>query len=211
VTKEEVLKNYRVGEILEAARRTIGRFGFEGTTIDRVADEARIAKGTIYLYFPKGKDELLNSAVVEGIRDMTLELTRGDDATRPPIERLASLIRSMFKIMKSHEDFFKALILDSRFVSYEPGDRRGEELRRVYLEWVDFFACILRSAAEAGAIRAPDPQLAALMLAEMMTAPLRRRLLALNDTPPDIDTDAEAVLNLFLYGVRGVHPGSQSK
>ena len=117
----------------------------------------------------------------------------------------------MFKTQRSHEDFFKALILDSRFVSYEPGDRRGEELRRVYLEWVDFFACILRSAADDGAIRAPDPQLAALMLAEMMTAPLRRRLLALNDTPPDIDTDAEAVLNLFLYGVRGVHPQGNGK
>jgi TetR/AcrR family fatty acid metabolism transcriptional regulator len=210
VTKEEVLKNYRVGEILEAARRTIGRFGFEGTTIDRVAEEARIAKGTIYLYFPN-KDALLHSAVVEGLRDLTRELTNTDDPTRPPIERLASLIRNMFKTQRSHEDFFKALILDSRFVSYEPGDRRGEELRRVYLEWVDFFACILRSAAESGAIRAPDPQLAALMLAEMMTAPLRRRLLALNDTPPDIDTDAEAVLNLFLYGVRGVHPEGNGK
>jgi len=208
-TKEEILKNYRVGEILEAARRTIGRFGFEGTTIDRVADEARIAKGTIYLYFPKGKDELLNSAVVEGIRDMTLELTRGDDATRPPIERLASLIRSMFKIMKSHEDFFKALILDSRFVSYEPGDHRGDELRKVYLEWVDYIAGVLRSAADQGAIRATDPQLAALTLAEMMTAPLRRRLLSLTDTPPE--ADAEAVLDLFLYGVRGLHPERNGK
>jgi len=208
VTKEEVLKNYRVSEILEAARRTIGRFGFEGTTIDRVADEARIAKGTIYLYFPN-KEALLHSAVVEGIRDLTRELAQGDDTSRPPIERLACLIRSMFKTQKSHEDFFKALILDSRFVSYEPGDKRGEELRKVYLEWVDYFACILRSAAESGAIRAPDPQLAALMLAEMMTAPLRRRLLALSDTPTE--DDAETVLNMFLYGVRGIHPERNGK
>ena len=48
VTKEEVLKNYRVSEILEAARRTIGRFGFEGTTIDRVAEEAlALPRGTL--------------------------------------------------------------------------------------------------------------------------------------------------------------------
>ena len=208
VTKEEVLKNYRVGEILEAARRVIGRFGFEGTTIDRVADEARIAKGTIYLYFPN-KEALLHSAVVEGIRDLTVELTRLDDLTRPPIERLANLIRSMFKVQKDHQDFFKALILDSRFVSYEPGDRRGEELRQVYLEWVDYFACVLRSAAEQGQIRAMDPQLTALALSEMMTAPLRRRLLSLTDTPPE--TDVEAVLDLFLYGVRGMHPERTSK
>src|SRR5579862_2835514 len=208
VTKEEVLKNYRVSEILEAARRTIGRFGFEGTTIDRVADEARIAKGTIYLYFPN-KEAMLHSAVVEGIREMTRELADKDDPRRPPIERLASLIRSMFKTQKSHEDFFKALILDSRFISYEPGDKRGEELRQVYLEWVDYFANVLRCAAEQGAIRAPDPQLTALMLAEMMTAPLRRRLLLLTDTPAD--DDAETVINLFLHGVRGIKPEANGR
>ncbi len=208
MTKEEVLKNYRVGEILEAARRTIGRFGFEGTTIDRVADEAHIAKGTIYLYFPN-KEALLHSAVVEGIRDLTLELARSDDTAKQPIERLTHLIRSMVKVQKSHEDFFKALILDSRFVSYEPGDKRGEELRKVYLDLVEYLACVLRSATEHGAIRAMDPQLAALMLTEMMTAPLRRRLLALTDTPPE--TDVDAVLDLFLYGVRGVHPERNGK
>jgi TetR/AcrR family transcriptional regulator, acrAB operon repressor len=208
VTKEEVLKNYRVGEILEAARHVIGRFGFEGTTIDRVADEAHIAKGTIYLYFAN-KDELLHSAVVEGIRDLTAELARLDDVTRPPIERLAMLIRNMFKVQKTHQDFFKALILDSRFVSYEPGDRRGEELRKVYLEWMDYFVCVVRAAAEQGQIRAVDPQLIALTLSEMMTAPLRRRLLSLTDTPPE--TDVEAVLDLFLYGVRGMHPERNGK
>lgn len=209
MTKEEVLKNYRVSEILEAARRVIGRFGFEGTTIDRVADEARIAKGTIYLYFPKGKEELLHSAVVEGIRDFVGELARSDDPGRPPIERLAALIRSMSKGTKSHEDFFKALILDARFVSYDAGDQRGEELRKVYLELVDYLGGVLQSAAEQGAIRAMDPQLAALMLTEMMTAPLRRRILSKTDTP--LEADAEAVLDLFLYGVRGVHPERDGK
>ena len=47
MTKEAVLKEYRVRELMEAARRVIGRYGFEGTTIDRVAEEAHVAKGTI--------------------------------------------------------------------------------------------------------------------------------------------------------------------
>ena len=51
MTKEAVLKEYRIRELMEAARRVIGRHGFEGTTIDRVAEEAHVAKGTIYLYF----------------------------------------------------------------------------------------------------------------------------------------------------------------
>ena len=42
-----------------------------------------------------------------------------------------------------------------------------------------------------------------------MTAPLRRRLLALSDTPTE--DDAETVLNMFLYGVRGIHPERNGK
>jgi TetR/AcrR family fatty acid metabolism transcriptional regulator len=209
VTKEEVLKNYRVSEILEAARRTIGRFGFEGTTIDRVADEARIAKGTIYLYFTN-KDDLLHATVVEGLRVLTAELQRSDKASAPPIERISGLVRDMFRLQNSHQDFLKALILDSRFVCYEPGDRREQELRLVYLGFLEHLAGVLRSAAAAGAIRNIDPQLAAFMLSEMMNGCLRRRLVGLaDDTPPE--ADAQAVLDLFLHGVRGIHPERNGK
>ena len=207
MTKEEVLKNYRVGEILEAARRTIGRFGFEGTTIDRVAEEARIAKGTIYLYF-NNKVDLLHATVVEGLRVLTGELKRHDKVAAPPMERLGNLVREMFKLQNSHQDFLKAMILDSRFVSYEAGDRREQELREVYFGLLDHVVCVLRSVMEQGAIRSIDPQLAAFMLSEMMNGCLRRRLVGYATTPPE--ADAEAVLELFLYGVRGMHPAESN-
>jgi TetR/AcrR family fatty acid metabolism transcriptional regulator len=207
-TKEEVLKNYRVGEILEAARRTIGRFGFEGTTIDRVADEARIAKGTIYLYFAN-KEDLLHATVVEGLRVLTSELQRSDKVSAAPIERISGLIRDMFRLQNSHQDFLKALILDSRFVSYEPGDRRERELREVYLGFLEHLTGVLRCAADKGAIRAIDPQLAAFMLSEMMNGCLRRRLVGLAETPAE--ADAEEVIDLFLHGVRGLHPERNGK
>jgi len=203
VTKEEVLKNYRVGEILEAARRTIGRFGYEGCTVDRVAEEAHIAKGTIYLYFPN-KDEMLHSAVVEGLRALTKELRSSDDASAPPIDRLLTLIKEMFRIQRAHEDFVKALILDSRFVSYEPGDRREEELRKVYLEMLDHLSSVLEGAMKDGAVRAIDPHLAAFMLSEMTSAALKRRLLGMNSEP--VAAEEQTVLELFLYGVRGIRP-----
>src|SRR5262249_44515663 len=155
VTKEEVVKEYRVGEILDAARRVVGQFGFEGATIDRVADEAKIAKGTIYLYF-RNKEDLLHSAVIEGLRSFTAELQRGDDASRAPIERIGALIREMFRLQNSNQDFLKALILDSRFVAYAPGDKREEELRDVYATFLNHLASVLRSAIENGAVRPVD-------------------------------------------------------
>lgn len=208
MTKEELIKGYRVGEILAAARKVIGRFGFEGTTIDRVAEEAQIAKGTIYLYFTN-KEDLLHNAVVQGIRELTCELQRNDRVDAPPIDRLGDLVREMFKIQNSNQDFLKALVLDPRFVTFAPGDKREEELHQAYFALLDYIAGVLRYAMERGAIRNIDIQVASFMLSEMMTGTLRRRLVGLASTPPE--ADAEAVLDLFLYGVHGVAPESGAK
>ena len=68
--KEELVRDFRVREILEAARRVVARNGFQGVTIDRVAEEAKIAKGTVYLYFHT-KEELLKAAVEQGMVNFT--------------------------------------------------------------------------------------------------------------------------------------------
>ncbi len=198
-TREEVIKEYRVREILEAAHRVIGRYGFEGTTIDRVAEEAKVAKGTIYLYF-NNKDDLLHAAVLEGLRAIIAESYQGDRPGSPPLERIGNFVRHQFGIQSTNQDFLKAFFLESSFVTFEPGDERGEELRRLYAEYLDFVASMLRAAIETGAIRPVDPHLVAFMLSEMITGCLRRRLMNLASGP--VENDAETVLELFLKGVQ---------
>ncbi len=41
----------RKGEILDAATLVFGKFGFHGATMEEIAKEAGIGKGTIYGYF----------------------------------------------------------------------------------------------------------------------------------------------------------------
>jgi len=198
MTKEAVLKEYRVRELMEAARRVIGRHGFEGTTIDRVAEDARVAKGTIYLYF-SNKEDLLHAAVFEGLRAMIDETLRSDRPDLPPLERLRAFVKTQFRIQSSNQDFLKAFFLESKFVTFEAGDERGEALRSLYTEHLNFIASILESAVEAGVFRRLDPQFAAYALTEMMTGCLRRRLLGLVGTP--VEEDADLVLELFLKGI----------
>jgi AcrR family transcriptional regulator len=197
MTKEAVLKEYRVRELMEAARRVIGRYGFEGTTIDRVAEEAHVAKGTIYLYF-SNKEDLLHAAVFEGLRAMVAETRRADRDDLPPLERLRSFVKTQFRIQSSNQDFLKAFFLESKFITFDPGDERGEALRSLYSDHLDFVASIIKSAIEAGVFRPIDAQFAAYALTEMMTGCLRRRLIGLVDTPTE--TDADAVVDLFLRG-----------
>jgi AcrR family transcriptional regulator len=197
--KEELVKEFRVREILDAARRVIGHYGFEGITIDRVAEDAHVAKGTIYLYFAN-KDALLHAAIVQGLRALEWESHESDAADLPPLERIKKFVRDQFRLQSRNQDFLKAFFLESSFVIFEPGDERGEELRNVYVRYLEFAASILRSAMDHGVIRRVDPHLAAFVLTDMINGSLRRRLSGLASTP--IEADAEAVLELFLRGVQ---------
>src|ERR1700730_9208782 len=110
-SREEFLKELRVKELLDATRRVIGRHGFQGATIDRVAEEAHVAKGTVYLYFAN-KDDLLFTAVIDGIRTMNAEASALADPSLPPLERLKRMVREVFRILESNQDFLKALIME---------------------------------------------------------------------------------------------------
>jgi AcrR family transcriptional regulator len=198
VTKEEVIKEFRVREILEAARRVMARYGMQGTTVDRVAEEAKVAKGTIYLYF-LSKDELVHAAVLEGLREMSAETVRSDDPSKSPLERIRHLILAQFRIQASNQDFLKTLIIGNS-LDIELESQAGRDFMRVYAGHLDFVSSVLQDAIDRGAIRPVDSQFAAFMLGEMITGSLRRRLLKLATTP--IEADADAVVELFLRGLQ---------
>ena len=198
MTKEEVIKEFRVREILEAARRVMARYGMQGTTVDRVAEEAKVAKGTIYLYF-QSKDELVHAAVLEGLREMVAETVRSDDPSMPPLDRIRNLIRAQYRIQASNQDFLKTLIIGNS-LDIEVESQAGRDFMRVYAGHLDFVASVLQDAIERGAIRPIDSHFAAFMLGELITGSLRRRLLKLASTP--LEADADAVVELFLRGIQ---------
>jgi len=198
VTKEEVIKEFRVREILEAARRVMARYGMQGTTVDRVAEEAKVAKGTIYLYF-QSKDELVHAAVLEGLREMVAETVRSDDPSMPPVDRIRNLIRAQYRIQASNQDFLKTLIIGNS-LDIEVESQAGRDFMRVYAGHLDFVASVLQDAIDRGAIRPIDSHFAAFMLGELITGSLRRRLLKLASTP--LEADADSVVELFLRGIQ---------
>ncbi len=67
-TKQDVVTEFRCSEILEAARKTFAVQGFAATTMDAIAEQAHIAKGTLYLYFPSKRD-IYMAALRQGIRN----------------------------------------------------------------------------------------------------------------------------------------------
>jgi AcrR family transcriptional regulator len=67
-TKEAVLERFRVESITEGALRAIARKG-AAVTMQDIADESGISKGTLYLYF-KDRDELLHRVSEGGLAQL---------------------------------------------------------------------------------------------------------------------------------------------
>ena len=61
--RRDLERERRRAEIVQAAEHVFATRGFDGATMEEVAEAVRIAKGTIYLYFPSKLD--LFRAVIE--------------------------------------------------------------------------------------------------------------------------------------------------
>ncbi|WP_322904299.1 TetR/AcrR family transcriptional regulator [Paenibacillus campi] len=59
----------RYRKIIESARDIFSKFGYKGTTVDRIAKNAGIGKGTIYLFF-ETKEDILNAILDVSLTEM---------------------------------------------------------------------------------------------------------------------------------------------
>src|SRR4030042_2050538 len=83
VTEEE--KRERRDKILEAARCRFRRFGYSKTTMEEIAADAGISKGTIYIYFRNKEDifiELIRREVLEMERLMSGKIKDMDNVSQ---------------------------------------------------------------------------------------------------------------------------------
>jgi AcrR family transcriptional regulator len=76
--------------VLESARRCFGRFGYRKTSIDEVAAEAGVAKGTVYLHC-SSKQDLFVAAVERELRLWLEDLGSSIDRTRRADEILIDM------------------------------------------------------------------------------------------------------------------------
>ncbi len=91
-TKETVeQQNETRRAILEAARTRFLHYGFKKTTIDEVAADAGIAKGTVYLYFCN-KEELLLTIAREVKRNITEQMRSIAGSLGSPEDRLRRML-----------------------------------------------------------------------------------------------------------------------
>lgn len=110
--KELVVSMMKDG-IYEAAVRVLTERGAEGLTMDRVAESAGVAKGSLYNYF-RSKCELLqfiHEKTIEPARDFLAEVRA---APLPAAEKLQAVVRMWLEHFATNRGIFDFLFNDPR-------------------------------------------------------------------------------------------------
>ena len=186
VRRKDILQDYRTRSLREATRKIIATEGFDAVTMERVAREAGIAKGGIYLYF-RNKDRMILAALEEIASEMLREIETQVDPAALPWERLCQAVRAQLESMERHRDILRTLLLVRWHLS-DRGERkkwsRLLEYRRRHLERLQ---AILNDGLRQRIFSPIDTEAAAFYINEIAIAAAQRRAMGLSLAPLEQD------------------------
>jgi TetR/AcrR family fatty acid metabolism transcriptional regulator len=200
-SKEEVVHEYRVASIQEAAMRVIARKGMAAATMSDIAAEAGIAKGTIYLYF-RDRDELVEKTFENTIGQLHARIDEAflAAADAPFEDKLRGLLKAKIEFFRDNREFFR-LYMSLRIPEGSPAQQRRQKrtCQPQYQARLTQFAAMLSAAMDRGEVRRMDPDRLALFIVEGSNAIVIERVMEESPTPEG--DDVELMASTILDGI----------
>jgi len=183
-------------KILDAARDRMHHYGFKKTTIDEVAADAGVGKGTVYLYFESKEDIAL--AIMAHFKEVNIE--RMDEVSRDHGRTIESKLTEILsrQIMAAHESCRQNPGSIDLILSMKPHVQM--RLRPYFEQEIGIIANVLEDGNQVGLLSVDEPLATARLLKHMVsgfwppypcTADVNR-----------IEEEIAAIVNLVVTGMR---------
>lgn len=200
-SKADVLRDFRTDQILDAATVVFGKLGYANASIERIAEEAGVARSTVYVYFPN-KELLLNQCLARH-RVALGARVRAAVASEGGFEaRLAAFFSAVLVYVGQVSDFFRALMGVRGFDPFF-GTGSGEvptpELETLRAEVQGVVGRLFADAIAAGELAPESEPLAREALQLVLYGALMRRAVA--PTAADPTREAAQLVHMLLFGV----------
>ncbi|HUF11444.1 MAG TPA: TetR/AcrR family transcriptional regulator [Rhodothermales bacterium] len=146
VSRRERERQTRRLTMLEAARVVIAEKGLKRATLDEIAQRAEFGKGTIYNYFPNGKEEMLFAILDEVYSDLHA-ITEEAFATAEAIpfrDRLRRYVESFLSYFMRQRDLFVIVMKEANRIAF--GDEESKS--RYFKSNLDRLVGVLQPAID---------------------------------------------------------------
>lgn len=147
--------------IVEEAIRRFGREGYQGASLDSIAQGVGVRKQTLLYYFPT-KDALLEACLAAAGARVADEITAALEGADQPWDRAEAVIHAVYRLAEEWPEF-PMFIREAGRLGPHAFDRFAGALDPLRQRAVDF----LRAGMDAGLVRKQDP---ALLLFTLYTA-----------------------------------------
>jgi AcrR family transcriptional regulator len=156
--KTALPKSERRQQILTVARDVFARRGYHQTTIDDIALQAGVARGTFYLYF-EDKRAVFSDLIDRFASQLSMAIVRivTDDEKRPVVEQVRENIRAIIATCLMERSMTKILFTDA--VGIDPAFDR--KLFTFYDTVVQLLAESLRDGQALGIVDEGEPRVLA--------------------------------------------------
>ena len=161
--------------ILGAGRIVFAREGYATASVDDIASQAGIAKGTVYLYF-KSKEAVYLAALIQDATALHETMRQQLDRPAPLRDKVRTMLQVRQEYFKSHEEFLRLYLAE--YGSLFRSDRN------VPSQFLDLFRDSLKSlstqvsrAIKRGEIRAVSPGALASAIFDLSRGLTEKRLL----------------------------------
>ncbi|HSP13652.1 MAG TPA: TetR/AcrR family transcriptional regulator [Thermoanaerobaculia bacterium] len=192
---DDLWQSFKRQGIQQAVIQLMCREGLGSVTMDRVAQEAGIAKGTIYLHY-RDKQELLddvkNSSLDPMIAKME-EIFRGDAS---PDRKLQTYSLRYLAYFDERRDLFRILLYEREVTRVQSSRYQGDRYRRL----VEGTARVIRDGIDRKTFRDVHAEGVAAMFVDSNLAIMNQRLLT--ESPRPVEDDAQLIADLFVNGLK---------
>ena len=142
----------RLEEVLRSATNIFFSKGFHATSIEDVARDVGMLKGSLY-YYIKSKDDLLFQLLMAGIEDGDAYIAQQIDVTRDPVEQLERAIRAQINYIIQNKVPFGLFLHEFDSLS----GKRQHKLISVMSRYNSRFVDLVRRGQEQGKLMEGEP------------------------------------------------------
>jgi AcrR family transcriptional regulator len=196
----------RRAAILDAALEVFSRRGYNGASIDEIAQAAGISKALIYEHFPSKKD-LHVSLLERHTQEIFVRLSQTADTDDPGEVRLRNGVDAFLQWVETHPEAFRLLFRDT----FEPDV--AEVLNQLQSQATGAIAALIASepVERAPRDRWPDAALAIEAMAQQLSGSAQS-LAIWWQTHPDIERDwlVDRIMEYAWIGLERVRAGERA-